>query len=60
VAPACITADSVTKAVLVLGPQAGLKLIDDTPGAAAIIVRAAGEQAEIFESRRVGELKFLP
>lgn len=58
VAPTCITADSVTKAVLVLGPQAGLKLIDDTPGAAAIIVRAAGEQAEMFESRRVSELKF--
>ena len=60
VAPACITADSVTKAVLVLGPQAGLKLIDETPGAAAIIVRAAGEQAELFESRRVSELTFLP
>ncbi len=39
VAPDCITADSITKAVLVLGPEAGLKLIDATPGAAAIVVR---------------------
>jgi thiamine biosynthesis lipoprotein len=59
VAPDCITADSVTKAVLVLGPTAGLKLIDETQGAAAIVVRAAGDQAEVFESKRVGELTFV-
>ncbi len=40
VAPDCITADSVTKAVLVLGPEKGMELIENTPGTAAMIVRA--------------------
>jgi thiamine biosynthesis lipoprotein len=59
VAPDCITADSITKAVLVLGPTAGLALIDATPGAAAIIVRAPNGQAEVHESLRAKDLRFV-
>lgn len=58
VAPDCITADSLTKAVLVLGPKAGLELIDSKPGIAAMIVRAPEGKAEIYESARVKDLKF--
>jgi FAD:protein FMN transferase len=58
VAPDCITADSVTKAVLVLGPTAGLALIDATPNAAAIIVRAPDGRAEVHESLRAKDLRF--
>jgi len=59
VAPDCVTADSVTKAVLVLGPKSGIELIDATPGAAAIVVRAPDGKVETFESARVKELKFV-
>ncbi len=38
IAPNGITADSMTKAVSVLPPRQGLKLVEDTPGAATYIV----------------------
>ena len=38
IAPNSITADSMTKAVSVLPPEQALKLVEDTPGAAAYIV----------------------
>ena len=38
IAPNGITADSMTKAVSVLPPEQALKLVEDTPGAAAYIV----------------------
>ena len=38
IAPNGITADSMTKAVSVLDPEKALKLVEDTPGAAAYIV----------------------
>ena len=50
IAKDCITADSLATAVSVLGPQAGLKLIENTPGAAALIVRATAKEPEVFES----------
>lgn len=59
VAPDCITADSITKAVLVLGPKAGLELIEHTPGTAALIVRAPEGKVEVHESARVKQLKFV-
>jgi thiamine biosynthesis lipoprotein len=37
IAPNCITADSYTKPICVLGPQAGFKLIEGLPGAAALV-----------------------
>ena len=51
----CMIADSYTKAVAVLGPEKGLKLIDEIPGAAAIIVRAPAGKVETFESKRLTE-----
>jgi thiamine biosynthesis lipoprotein len=54
----CTTADSYTKAVAVLGPVKGLRLIDEIPGAAAIVVRAPDGKVETFESKRLGEYVF--
>jgi thiamine biosynthesis lipoprotein len=47
-----MTADALATAVSVLGPQAGLKLVAGTRGAAAHIVRKPGERLEVFESSR--------
>jgi len=52
IAPDCATANSLATAVSVLGPQAGLKLIEDTPDTAVRIVRQPGTNIEAFESRR--------
>ena len=52
------TADSLATAVSVLGPQDGLKLVEKTPGAAALILRAAGDagdRLETHESRRLSQ-----
>jgi len=54
----CTIADSYTKVVSVLGPERGLKLIDETPGAAAIVVRAPHGQVESFESKHLGDYHF--
>ncbi len=54
----CTIADSYTKAVSVLGPERGLKLIDETPGAAAIVVRAPQGKAESFESLQLRDYHF--
>jgi thiamine biosynthesis lipoprotein len=54
----CTIADSYTKAVAVLGPARGLALIDDTPGAAAIVVRAPAGKVETYESKRLAEYAF--
>lgn len=51
VARDCITADSLDTAVSVLGPKAGLALVEATPGAAAFIVRPVAGGVETFESR---------
>jgi thiamine biosynthesis lipoprotein len=39
IAPNCVTADSYTKPICVLGPEAGFKLIEEVPGAAAFAER---------------------
>ena len=52
IAPDCITADGLASAVSVLGPEKGLKLIEETPGAAAFILRAPEGRIETYESRR--------
>jgi thiamine biosynthesis lipoprotein len=48
----CATANSVATAASVLGPRAGLRLIEATPDAAGRIVRKPGTDIEAFESRR--------
>jgi thiamine biosynthesis lipoprotein len=53
IAPDCITADSLATAASVLGPKAGLELVEATSGTAAFIVRAAaGGDVETFVSSR--------
>jgi hypothetical protein len=52
IAPDCTTADSLATAVSVLGPAAGLRLVEATPRVAAHIVRQPGERIEGFESQR--------
>jgi len=52
IAPNCTAADSLASAVSVLGPDKGLKLIEETPGAAAFIVRAPEGAVEVRESCR--------
>ena len=52
VAPDGITADALASAVSVLGPEKGLKLIDETPGTAALIVRAPQGKVETYRSKR--------
>jgi thiamine biosynthesis lipoprotein len=51
----CATANSLATAVSVLGPTTGLKLVEDSPSAAARIVRKPGAQIESFESRRFSQ-----
>jgi len=51
-----ITADGLASAVSVLGPEKGLKLIEDTPDTVAFIVRAPGGHVEVFESSRWKDL----
>ncbi|MEX0714416.1 MAG: FAD:protein FMN transferase [Pirellulales bacterium] len=50
VAADCMTADSLATAVCVLGPEKGLALIEDTAGAAGLLVRRVGDRVETAES----------
>ena len=47
------TADALETTVYVLGPERGLKLVDETPGAAAIFVRSTPDGIKTFESSTV-------
>lgn len=51
----CTTADSYTKAVMILGPGKGFPLIEATKDAAAIIVRAPHGMVETLVSKRLSE-----
>jgi thiamine biosynthesis lipoprotein len=51
-----MTADALATAVSVLGPQRGLQLVDQTCGAAALVVRNVDGQTETHTSRRWNEL----
>ena len=51
IAPDCFTANCYTTSASVVGPERGLKLIDETPGIAALLVRKPGEKVEFVESR---------
>ena len=52
IAPDGGTADALETTVYILGPERGLKLVDETPGAAAIYVRLTREGIKTFESSR--------
>jgi thiamine biosynthesis lipoprotein len=51
-APECATANSFSTAINVLGPERGLKLVEESPGVAARIARKPGERIEFVESAR--------
>jgi FAD:protein FMN transferase len=57
VAPDGGTADALETTVYILGPERGLKLVEETPGAAAIYVRSTPEGITTFESSR---FKLIP
>jgi thiamine biosynthesis lipoprotein len=46
------TADALETTVYILGPERGLKLVDQTPGAAAIFFRLTKDGVKSFESSR--------
>ena len=52
IAPDCTTADALATTVSVLGPKKGLKLVENTPGAAAHIVQKPGSKIKMVESKR--------
>jgi FAD:protein FMN transferase len=53
------TADALETTVYLLGPERGLKLVDETPGAAAIFVRMTADGVKTFESSRFKEIPKL-
>jgi thiamine biosynthesis lipoprotein len=60
VAPDGATADALETTVYILGPERGLKLVDETPGAAAIFRRLTPDGIKTFESSRFGQVPKLP
>ena len=46
------TADSLDTAAYVLGPERGMALVEETPGASALIVRSTPAGIQTFESSR--------
>jgi FAD:protein FMN transferase len=54
------TADALETTVYVMGPERGLKLVDDTPGASAIFVRSTSEGIKTFESKRFKDVPLAP
>ena len=57
IAKDCITANTLATAISVMGPDAGMKLVENTSGAAAHLVRKPADVIEKRESKRLG--KFL-
>ncbi|HEV7226441.1 MAG TPA: FAD:protein FMN transferase, partial [Pirellulales bacterium] len=57
IAADCITADSLATAVSVMGPKQGLKLIEETPGAAALVMRNIDGEMEMHASRRLHDFE---
>lgn len=53
----CITADSLATAVCVLGPKAGLALVERTPGAAAFIALVEDGTLKTYRSSRLAEFE---
>lgn len=60
VAPDGTTSDALATAASVLGGASGTRLVDHTPGAAALIVEARDEGVRTYESRRWRALGGFP
>jgi hypothetical protein len=56
IGPDGMTTDALSTAVSVLGPEKGLKLVEETPGTAAYIVRLADGKIEVRQSSRWKDL----
>jgi thiamine biosynthesis lipoprotein len=56
VGPDGLSTDGVSSAAAILGPQKGLALVENTPKAAAFIVRMIDGQQKTYESKRWKEL----
>ncbi len=52
VGPDGLSTDGLSSAVAILGPRQGLKLVNETPGAAAFIVRMADGREQTYRSRK--------
>ena len=52
ICPDGMTADALDTAVCVLGPERGIELIDNTPGAAGRITTIDGDRVTVYESKR--------
>jgi len=52
VAPAGVLADGLTTAACILGPEAGMKFLEDIPGIAALFVVGTKDGQKAIESRR--------
>jgi FAD:protein FMN transferase len=48
----CATANSLSTTVSILGPERGMRLIEDTPGAAGRILRKPSDQIEVLHSAK--------
>jgi FAD:protein FMN transferase len=59
VAPDGATADALETTVYALGPERGLKLVDDTAGAAAIFFRLTDQGVKVFESARFKDVPLV-
>ena len=57
VGPDCTTTDGMGTALSVMGPQAGIALIDRLPGMAAYIARQEGDNVATHTSRRFHEFE---
>jgi FAD:protein FMN transferase len=53
------TADALETTVYIMGPERGLMLVEDTPGAAAIFVRSTPDGIKTFESSRFKQIPKL-
>jgi thiamine biosynthesis lipoprotein len=53
-------ADALETTVYILGPERGLKLVDETPGASAIFVRSTPDGIKTFESKRFKDVPLAP
>ena len=60
VAPDGMTANGLSTSTCVLGPERGLKLVEQIPGAAAHIVRKPGDKVEFVESSRWRDVPKAP
>jgi FAD:protein FMN transferase len=60
VAPDGATADALETTVYIMGPERGLKLVDDTTGTSAIFIRSTPNGIKTFESSRFKRVPSAP